>query len=712
VASGLVTGSVSLTVTVSLGVLVFAGPVPASAGNGIALVLASTVVAGVAFAARSCFRGAIAGVQDNPAVVLALIAAAIGAASPPTASDASVFATIVVTLGLATAVTGLVFFLLGRLRLGEIVRYVPYPVIGGFLAGTGWLLVVGALEVLIGGEPGAGIAELLRRDGALLRWGPVLGLAIVLLWWQRRSDSVLVLPVGLAAATGGFYAVLVATGTTPATARAEGWLLGPFPAVTWPPVPVGELSAIDWSLVLAQGGSVASLVVIATISLALSLGGIEVAVGEDMDFNRELETAGLTNLLVGFGGGAVSYPYASVTVLGHRMGAPTRAVGAVAAALVAVTLFIGLDVVTFVPVPVFGTVLMLLGFSFLADWLIDAWRSLPAADYGVVVLIVVAIATVGLLGGIAFGLLVAVVLFVVRTSRATVIKHTFTAASYSSNVERRPTQRRLLQDAGDQLLVLELQGAVFFGTAAHVIREVARLRDGLAGGFVVLDLRRVTGVDSSAAFGFGRIARSISSSGGRLVLTGLRADALRQLERGPLDLVSGKILVFPDLDHGVAWCEDRLLEDTAGDREDDDGSTGAAGLLGVSSAVLEPFLQRRTLRAGERLIERGERAPGVFFVTHGQVAILLHLADGSTTRLRVLQPGTIIGEMSFLLGIPATATVIADDVAVVAEVLTLESLARMEREVPELSLALYRRLATLTSERLAIANRTIGAALD
>ena len=366
---------------------------------------------------------------------------------------------------------------------------------------------------------------------------------------------------------------------------------------------------------------------------------------------------------------------------------------------------------TFVPVPVFGTVLMLLGFSFLADWLIDAWRSLPAADYGVVVLIVVAIATVGLLGGIAFGLLVAVVLFVVRASRATVIKHTFTAASYSSHVERRPTQRRVLQDAGGQLLVLELQGAVFFGTAAHVIREVARLREALAGGFVVLDLRRATGVDSSAAFGFARIARSISSSGGRLVLTGLRADVLRQVERGPLDLANGNTVVSPDLDHGVAWCEDRLLEDTVDDREDDDGSTGAAALLGVSSAVLEPFLQRRTLGAGERLIERGERVPGVFFVTHGQVAILLHQDDGSMTRLRVLQPGTIVGEMSFLLGIPATATVIADD-GVVVEALTIEGLARMERDVPELSLALYRRLATLTSERLSIANRTIGAALD
>ena len=705
------TGIVSLIITVSLGVLIFAGPVPAFAGNGIALALASTVVAGVAFAARSCFRGAIAGVQDHPTVVLALIAAAISAGSPPTASDATVFATIVVTLGLATAVTGLVFLLLGRLRLGEIVRYLPYPVIGGFLAGTGWLLLVGALEVLIGGEPGAGAAELLRRDGALLRWGPAACLALVLLWWQRRSDSVLVWPVGLVVATGGFYAVLVATGTTPAMARAEGWLLGPFPAVAWPPVPVGELSAIDWSLVLAQGGSVVSLVVIATISLALYSSGLEVAVDEEMDFNRELETAGLTNLLVGLGGGAVSYPYASVTVLAHRMGAPIRSVGVVAAVLSAVTLFIGLDAVTFVPVPVFGTVLLLFGFTFLADWLIDGWRSLPAADYGVVVLIVVAIATVGLVGGIGFGLLLAVVLFIVRASRATVIKHTFTAANYSSNVERRPMQRRVLQDSEGQLLVLELQGFVFFGTVVHVIREVAGLRDGLAGGFVVLDLRRTTGIDSSAAFGFMRIARSISSSGGRLVLTGLEAEVLRQLERGPLDLTSGQTVVFPDLDHGVAWCEDRLLEATVGDR-DDDGSTDAASLLGVSSDVLEPFLQRQTLRAGERLIERGERAPGVFFVTHGQVAILLHQTDGSTTRLRVLQPGTIVGEMSFLLGIPATATVMADEVAVVVEVLTIEGLARMEHEAPELSLALYRRLATLTSERLAIANRTIGAALD
>lgn len=709
VVGGLVTGLITVIVTVSLGVLIFAGPVPSFTGNGIALVLASTAVAGLVFAARSCFRGAVAGVQDHPAVVLALMATSIGAGAVSATPDA-VFATVVVTIGAATALTGIALYLLGQFRLGEFVRYIPHPVVGGFLAGTGWLLLVGSIEVMIGEVPTASRIALLWQDQALLRWVPGVVLAAAMYWWQRRSGSLLTLPAGLTVVVAGFYLVLALSGTTPGAARADGWLLGPFPAVFWSPIPLDQLTAVDRSLVLAQVGPIATLMVIATVSLALYSTGIEVAVGENLDFDRELRTAGIANLLVGLGGGAVAYSYPAVTALGYRLGVASRASATVAAGVAVTILVIGIEALTFVPVVAFGTILAFLGFSFLSEWLLDTWRSLPRSDYVVVVVIVAAIAIAGLLPGMLLGLLLALVLFVVRASRVPVVKHRFTAENYASSFDRTPEQERALQAAGPRLLVLELQGFIFFGTTARLTRAVTRLRGEVNGGFVVLDLRRTLGIDPSAVFGFIRIARTLATGGGQLVLSGLEDGTQRQLERASLDLTDGEIVVLPDLDRSVAWCEDALLREVpALDVEDQE--TGAAQLLELDASQLALYVERRTLERGERLIEQGQRPPGLFVVVSGQVAIALERADGSINRLRVLRPGTIVGEMSLLLNTPATATVIAEtDVTV--EVLTTQMLTRMEREIPHLGLVLHRRLAEILSERLATANRTIDAALD
>jgi sulfate permease, SulP family len=707
--AGLVNGLLAVVIAVSFAVLIFGASVPEQVGSGVTLVLLSTVIAALVFASRASIPGTIAGAQDNSSIVLALIAASVVAAAPATLSSGGVVATVVVTIGLATVLTGLTLLLLGRLRLGELIRYVPYPVIGGFLAGTGWLLTVGGLEVLLDVGPTTTLLGALLGAEAFLRWLPAVAVAAVSLALLRRSGRAEVFPAALAAMIVGFYAILVATGVSTAEARADGWLLGPFPSGAWPPIALGDLAEIDWGLVGAQAGSIASLIVITTLSLVLSSSGIEVAVGRDADLDRELETAGIANLLTGSVGGVVAYPYTALSVLSHRMGAVSRSTAVLTAGTCLLVLVVGLDAIEFVPVPVVGMILVLLGFSFLSDWLLDGWRSLPRSDYAVVVLIVAVIATAGLLPGIAAGLVLAVLLFVVRSSRVAVVKHVFTAACFASNVERRPSEREALRQEGARLLVLELQGFLFFGTASSVIREVAARRAGVVGGFVVLDLRRVAGIDSSAVFGFVRIARSVAASDGWLVLAGVRPEVRRQLEQGGLGLADGSTTVLPDVDRAVEWCEDRLLEERPVGIEEDD-AYDAARVLGVDGDALAPYLLHHEATRGERLIEQGQPIPGLLIVTSGQVAAVLEHDDGSTTRLRVLRAGTIVGEIGFVLGVPATATIIAEtDVAV--DVLTSATLERMEHEAPQLSLALHRRLAQLASERLATADRTIDAAL-
>ncbi len=106
-------------------------------------------------------RGVVGSVQDAAAAVLAIVAATTAAtgrwhravveATACRLRGPDVFLTVVAaTMVVTLLLTGVTFALLGVFRLGNLVRFVPYPVVGGFLAGTGWLLFKGGIDVAAG----------------------------------------------------------------------------------------------------------------------------------------------------------------------------------------------------------------------------------------------------------------------------------------------------------------------------------------------------------------------------------------------------------------------------------------------------------------------------------------------------------------------------------------------------------------------------------
>jgi SulP family sulfate permease len=145
---GLVLGALEVVLAISLAAPIFGGRLSAHLEAGIGLALLSAVVVTVVVAFRSSLPGAMGSVQDSTAAVLALTAAGIAAEVPATGEER--FLAVVVAIGLTTVATGVFLYALGLLRLGNLIRFMPYPVVGGFLAGTGWLLAKGAIGVLGG----------------------------------------------------------------------------------------------------------------------------------------------------------------------------------------------------------------------------------------------------------------------------------------------------------------------------------------------------------------------------------------------------------------------------------------------------------------------------------------------------------------------------------------------------------------------------------
>ncbi|RMI26250.1 MAG: STAS domain-containing protein, partial [Calditrichaeota bacterium] len=680
--AGLVNGVLILIFQSAYAALIFSGPLTPFLGWGIGIMLYGAAVMGLTMALLSSFPGTVTAPQDAPSAIFAVVAGGIAGNLSLAASPEIAFVSAVAALAVTSLFTGIFFLLLGWFRLGNLVRFIPYPVVGGFLAGTGWVLVKGAVGIT-GGEPVSltNLAALFRPE-VLMHWIPGALFGLLLFGVRQRFGHFLVLPGMIVLAFAVFYGVLGVAGISPAEAARKGWLLSRLAeGIAWKPFLPEMFRQIQWSAVASQVGNLGTIVVISVISLLLNSSGLELIARREVDLNRELRATGLANVLSGIGGSAVGYISLSLTALGYRLGSRSRLSAMVSAGICGFSLLSGAAVSSYFPRPLLGGLLIFLGITFLVEWLYRAWFRLPLSEYLVVVLILITIAALGFVEGMLLGMIISVVLFSVNYGRVGVVKHVLSGATYRSNVDRPLSHRRVLEERGEEILILKLQGYIFFGTAHNVLDQVKqRLTDAHRPPvrFVALDFYRVSGMDSSALHSFEKMKLFAEQYGATLVFTSPNASVRRLLEVGGLWREDdSRLRVFPDLDHGAEWMENRILKEAETTRRislsPEDNAAFLAGVMQehLSSGAGEPldasrlapmmaYWEPRTYEAGAYLIRQGDPPRGIFLIKSGQVTVQLEEKDHRVLRLRTMQAGTVVGEMGVYLGLPATASVVAD----------------------------------------------------
>lgn len=695
---------------ISLTSLIFSGQLAEYLPRGLALAFVSAIIHSVVAALFSGKQGIIVVIQDNPVVLLAVAAASIAA----NAAGADLFATALALIAVTTVLSGALFLFLGTLRLGGLVRYIPYPVVGGFLAGTGWLLAHGSISTMASYPPSFETLPALLQPDQLALWLPGVVLGIVLFAALQRFEHIVVMPAILIGWTVLFFVVLLATGMTIPEAQARGLLLGSVGTsmMVWQP-PVEILQA-DWSAVLGQAANIGAILLLATIDLILKFPAFELMFHRDIDSNRELRVAGFANLLVGLTGGMLGYASLSTSALSHRMGAQGRPVLVVFALACGFMLLFGTSALAYMPKALIGGMLMFQGLDFLYSWVVQGRKKLGRLDYAVVLIILVTIATVGFLIGVVVGLVLMIVLFVINYSRLNIFHSATSGVEITSHIERNVYHQRALQGLARRIYVMELQGFLFFGTASLVVEKVReRLNqnddDDAKLGFLVLDFRRVTGLDSTAAVSFSKIGDMARAYGYVMVLTHLSEPIQREFARN--DLREGEHLkLFGDLDHGLEWCENTLLERDQITKMHVPSTLQLQladnGFKKEDTARLKAYLQRVHFKPGEYLMRQGETSDALYFIETGQVSVYLHAERGMPVRLQTLSMGTVVGELGIYLNLPRSATVLADE-HTVAYRLSKTALDEMKANDPALVIVFHELMVRLVAERLLAADREI-----
>ena len=276
---------------------------------------------------------------------------------------------------------------------------------------------------------------------------------------------------------------------------------------------------------------------------------------------------------------------------------------------------------------------------------------------------------------------------------------------------RSPDETHILDSDGHRIWLIELQGALYFGTAERLIRRIESLADAVD--WAILDFRRVHAIDQAAAELILRASRYGGDVPEMLFAAATREGRMAAFAH---DLAAGREnIVFGDADAALQWCEDRLIGRAATGLGTQFALAGLSIFAGLSAAeirLLERVVKPLAFAAGEVIIREGDAGRLLFVLARGTVGVRLKGGEadghGHGKRIATFGPGVSFGEMALFDGGRRSADIVAEE-RVTCYGFAVEDLREIGKEHPGLLTAILSNVARELSQRLRRANEEIRA---
>jgi SulP family sulfate permease len=707
--AGAVVSVFSLLFYLSYAAMIFAGPLAPWLAYGVSATFITGTVGGLVTSLRSSLRFAIGGPDGATCAVTAALVATLAARIAANGANQTLLTATFVVLALSSALTGLLLCGLGWARLGRAIRFIPYPVIGGFLGASGCLMLMGVVNILTGYRLSLPNIRHVFGIGSAAKLFAGMAVAAFLLLGRRYWKAPLAMPVQLIATIVVFYIVLFLSRVPLAEAQTHGWMFVMPSARAFAPPWTLELKQFPWSSLPELGADMIAVMFVSTISVLLNITSIELSTKHEAILDRELKVQGTANLLSAALGGYVSCISSTRSKLNFALGKDSRVSGLLIGALCSVSLFVNPEFLKYMPKCVLGGLLATLGYDSVRRWLFETWRQLERLEYLSLVAIALIIVWWGFLPGVSIGVIIGCATFALSVGRINAIKLAFDGSEYRSSLDRGPHEISVLAAHGREMRGFHLQSYLFFGSANRLYEDIKTLlTQGQECRFLLFDFRLVTGIDSSAVHSFSQIKQTADALGARLILVQLTPAVEKAF--GDNGFLSGDILVIPEIDRALEFCENGIISAHTGAENEAlslrDWLTAALGERGLAK-LLADNCQRRDFAVGDVIAQQGAPSDSMHFILEGRVGIIVNLGEGRSIRVRSLGRHTTIGEMGLLTGRPRSADVVAE-VAAVAYELRADVFERLKVENPALVQALLTYVIGFMAERLSFATRVIG----
>ena len=617
--------------------------------------MSGLVAAACLCAASGLLRGTDGLVSAPTGPTLMLLAGAIADLS----TDGLAGSDLVTATLMIVAMAGLLQILIGGLNLGHLIKFIPYPVVSGFMTGTALLMISSQSGVVLGGG-----ARLTMQQGG---WIPLATAAVTvatMVWlpgWIRRIPAAV---LGLAVGTLTFHLLIFAKEVT----LPSGWVIGdlPGPGDLQSGLIYAWLHTSDFSVAHVQqwpwvlmGGSALALAVLASLDTLLTSVVADVSTGSRHQARRELMGQGAGHLFSALAGGMAGAGTTGATLVAIQSGGRQWSGLVTAGCMLLLILFLG-PLAGELPISVFAGIIIYVAIFGMLDKDIMRWLRTPQARTdGVIALIVIAVTVLDdLMVAVGLGVALAVVEFIRAQVQSAVIQRRWSMHDRTSLRRRVKTECACLARFCDAVVGYDLKGTLFFGTVDHLYE--AMLDDLNRASYIILDMRRVNQVDLTALRMIEHMYGIMRQRGGELILAhapksmGLVKKHGHRHERLIPYHDNIRLRSFANSDLALEYAENCLLKAHC-----DHACGGRASIELTESelfapfndkeqTLLAPFFKVKEVKSREFLFRSGQHNDALFVILSGDVELLLPYGRKKRLRLATFGPGMAVGEISFL----------------------------------------------------------------
>ncbi len=686
-------------------------------------------------------QGALAGILGVTA--LGLIAPALGgtnrlitAPCAPAAAVLSAFAleymqggghveSALLMVSMLGLLAGLLQIIFGTVRLGQLIKYMPYPVVSGYLSGVGLYIVAGQMPKFLGTPKGAHFWESLAEPNLWLWQSMAVGAVTiaVMLAAPRITKAV---PAAILALLAGVLAYFGLGLADPSLLTLQG---NPF--VVGSLGGGGDASFADamtgrWHAMRDIGLDQMMHIAVPALTLAvlLSIDTLKTCVVLDAltrsrhNSNRELIGQGLGNVASAIIGGIPGAGQMGATLVNMSSGGMTRYSGIFEGVLALLAFLVLGALISWVPVAALAAILMVIGVRMIDRHSFQLLRQRSTIlDFAVIAAVIATALTVSLIAASGVGILLAVFLFIREQIGGTIVRRKLNCNETFSKRVRTHEEMEILLAHGERGIVVELQGSLFFGTTNQLysaLEPELKTRD-----YVILDLRRVQSVDVTAAHMLDQIKDMLAERHGFLIFSQLPKnlpsgrDMQQYFDQVGLVRPESPVRIFDEVDEALEWVEDKILANAIcepGEQEALrlDEIELFKGRKAETLAVLEQSMEKRSYKAGDKIFKRGDTGDEIFLIRKGAVRIMLPLSEKQSHHLGTFGRGAFFGEMAFLDGdVRSADAVVFSDTELY--VLSRKIFDTVAEEHKKLALGFIEGIASVLASRLRYTNAELRA---
>ena len=618
---------------------------------------------------------------------------------------------------------GLFQIIFGTVRLGQLIKYMPYPVVSGYLSGVGLYIIAGQMPKFLGTPKGAHFWESLAEPG-LWKWqGMVVGAVTitVMLAAPRFTRAVPAAILALLAGVLAYFGLGLAD-TTLLTLENNPFVVGSLGGGGG----FADAMAGRWHSMGNVGLDQIKHIAVPALTLAvlLSIDTLKTCVVLDAltrsrhDSNRELIGQGLGNVVSAVIGGIPGAGQMGATLVNMSSGAISRYSG-IFEGVLALLAFLALgSLISWVPVAALAAILMVIGVRMIDKHSFQFLKQRSTIlDFAVIAAVILTALTVSLIAASGVGIALAVFLFIREQIGGMVVRCKLLCNETFSKRVRTQEEMEILVERGECGVVFELQGNLFFGTTNQLytaLEPELKTRK-----YVILDMRRVQTIDVTAAHLLDQIRDMMADKNGFLVYCHLPTnlssgqDMQQYFDQIGLAPYKSAARVFDEVDDAKEWIENRILKEANANPEEEtpldlNEIELFKGRKTETLSALELCMEKRFYKVGDKIFKQGDSGDELFLIRKGAVRIMLPISEKQSHHLSTFGRGSFFGEMAFLDSgaRSADAVVFSDAELFVLSRRTFDSLAEDHKK---LALGLLEGLASMLASRLRYTNAELQA---